>query len=388
MEIKVLIVDDDPNILYAFRRQWHHRIPVETADGAASAMEALEKHGPFAVVISDLRMPGMNGIDFLKHARELAPDTVRIMLTGHAELQTAIEAVNAGNIFRFLTKPCSPETMSAALHAGLEQYRLITAERELLESTLSGSVKVLTDVLALVNPTAFGRANRIHRRVRVLLKQWHESSWEIEMAALLSQIGCVTVPEPVLLKAASNELLTHEETHMMAQHPQVGHDLLARIPRLEGVAAAIAYQNKNFDGSGSPTDAKAGKDIPIGARVLKAVTDLDHLESQGMASRDAVEAMKHNTRLYDPEVLNALESAIILMQAGDRYRIKEAQVRELTSNMIFATNVLSAQGLLLVSKGQEASPPLLLLLRNYLINGAIREPLKVLIPVAEPGTPA
>jgi response regulator RpfG family c-di-GMP phosphodiesterase len=383
MDAKVLVVDDDPNILAAFRRQWHHRAAVETAASAEDALDLLAARGPFAVLISDFRMPGMDGIAFLSRARQLAPDTVRIMLTGHADLDTAIEAVNAGNIFRFLTKPCGPELMAAALQAGLDQYRLVTAERDLLEKTLSGSVKVLSDVLALVNPTAFGRANRIHRRVRVLLKQWRHPSWEIEMAALLSQIGCVTVPEPVLQKAARGDLLTEAESRMIEQHPQVGHDLLVRIPRLEGVAAAIAYQNKNFDGSGSPADPKAGDAIPLGARILKAVLDLDQLENQGLASRDAIGAMKQTSRLYDPHVLNSLENAVILMQAGDRYQLKEVGVRELGPHMIFATDVLSTQGLLLVSKGQEASPPLLLLLRNFLINGAVAEPLKVLIPCAE-----
>ena len=203
------------------------------------------------------------------------------------------------------------------------------------------------------------------------------------MAALLSQIGCVTVPEPVLQKAARGELLTKDEARMIEQHPQTGHDLLANIPRLEGVADALAYQEKNYDGTGLPANAVSGEDIPLGARILKAVLDLDHLEHQGVTARDAIEAMKQNTQFYDPTVLNALENAVILMQSGPRYQLKELAVRDLSPNVIFATDVLSTEGLLLVGKGQEANPPLLLLLRNFLINGAVSEPIKVLIPCPE-----
>ncbi len=376
MDAKVLVVDDDPNILAAFRRQWRLRATVETADNADAALEILKTRGPFALIISDLRMPGMDGITLLRHAKESTPDTVRIMLTGHADLETAIEAVNSGNIFRFLTKPCGAEIMAGAIRSGLEQYRLVTSERELLEKTLSGSVKVLSDVLALVNPFAFGRATRIHRRVRVLLKQLRLPSWEIEIAALLSQIGCVTVPELVLKKAAGGEALSRDELNMLEQHPQIGHDLIAPIPRLEAVAEAIAFQNKHVD---------ANESIPLGARILKAVIDLDQLESNGIPSHDAITAMKQNPNRYDPHVLNALENVVILMQAGDRYILKELSVRELAPQMIFAANVQSSQGLLLVGKGQEATPALLLLLRNFIINGAVSEPIKVFIPCAPRG---
>ncbi len=157
------------------------------------------EQGPFAVVVSDLKMPGMSGIEFLAQVRTREPDTVRILLTGNAELHTAIDAINEGQIFRFLTKPCSPETLAEALKAGLVQHHLITAERELLDHTLSESIRVLTEVLALVNPEAFGRSARITRYVEAIAQNLHVSElWSIRTAAMLSQIGCVILPESVL----------------------------------------------------------------------------------------------------------------------------------------------------------------------------------------------
>src|SRR5207245_10705357 len=136
-----------------------------------------------AVIISGMDMPGMSGIQFLSRVRQLAPDSVRMMLTGHTDLQVAMEAVNEGNIFRFLTKPCSPDALVKALAAGVEQYRLITAEKELLEKTLAGSIKALMEVLSLVNPMAFGRASQVQRLVQQLAAALKvDKAWQVEMA--------------------------------------------------------------------------------------------------------------------------------------------------------------------------------------------------------------
>jgi DNA-binding NtrC family response regulator len=114
-----------------------------TATSGKAGLERLSSDGPFAVVVSDMRMPEMNGAAFLAQVRERAPDTVRVLLTGQADLDSAIAAVNEGQIFRFLTKPCAPEMLISSLRAAEEQHRLITAERVLLEQTLHGAVKAL-----------------------------------------------------------------------------------------------------------------------------------------------------------------------------------------------------------------------------------------------------
>jgi len=115
MEQKILFVDDDANILAAFRRHLRKRFHFDTALGPEEGLKAVVEKGPYAVVVSDLRMPKMDGIEFLTHVKEIAPDTVRMMLTGHADLHNTIEAVNEGNIFRFLTKPCPVDELSKAL---------------------------------------------------------------------------------------------------------------------------------------------------------------------------------------------------------------------------------------------------------------------------------
>lgn len=131
---RILIVDDDMKMLEAYRRHLKKSFDVEIASDGKIALTLVGQSGPYAVIISDFRMPGMDGIEFLSRVREAAPDSVRMMLTGFADLNTVMEAVNEGYIFRFLTKPCKPETLQGALEAGARQYHLIQKERELVES--------------------------------------------------------------------------------------------------------------------------------------------------------------------------------------------------------------------------------------------------------------
>jgi len=374
MNKRILFVDDEANVLSSFKRQLRQRFEVETALGGQRGLEAVENGGDFAVVVSDMRMPGMDGVQFLARVREIAPDTVRMMLTGHADQQTAIQAINEGNIFRFMTKPCPPDVMLKSLEAGVEQHRLITAEKELLEKTLHGSVKVLTDVLSLVNPKAFGRAARVRRLVRQLLEHLEvEKSWPIELAATLSQVGCVTVPEDALDKVYKGYALDEEEERVFRTHPQIGHDLIANIPRLETVAEIIAYQEKGYDGSGPPANGKTGKQIPIGARILKVALDFDTLISAGKSRNEALREIRKRAGKYDPSVVGAL---VEVTKVEPKYEVKSVNVQDLKPGMILARDVRTESGMLVTTRGQEVT----VALRERLLNFQITRPVRVIVP--------
>ena len=135
MSNKVLFVDDDAKILAAFRRRLRKRFTIETVLGGNEGLNLIESDGPFAVVVADYCMPQMNGVEFLSRVREVAPEAVRMMLTGSADLQSAAQAVNEGNIFRFLTKPCSMDALSEALNSGIEEYKRANDEREFNQKT-------------------------------------------------------------------------------------------------------------------------------------------------------------------------------------------------------------------------------------------------------------
>src|SRR5690242_18933857 len=134
MNDTILFVDDDIRIISALQRNLYREYRVEIAAGPKDALEAIADAN-YAVVVSDLKMPGMSGIEFLAQVKESSPDTVRVLLTGQADLEAAIAAVNEGSVFRFLTEPCPKEVLTRTLDAALEQYRMITSEKELLQDT-------------------------------------------------------------------------------------------------------------------------------------------------------------------------------------------------------------------------------------------------------------
>lgn len=375
---KVLFVDDDSNLLAALNRRLRKQIDMELAVGPEQGLMIVEQSGPFAVVVADMQMPGMNGIEFLQQVKEMSPDTVRIMLTGNADMQTAIDAVNKGNIFRFLTKPCPYETMTLAVNAGLEQYRLVTSERELLEKTLMGSIKVLADMLSLASPLAFNRATRIRGYVRHIRQMMNlENGWQYEIAGLLSEIGCITLPSDLLERVYAQAPLTESEKAMFNAHPQVGSRLLANIPRLSPIAQMIAAQQKPF--SVFPPEDELNDEarvVALGAQILKVVLDFDQLVASGVPQREALAVLRARRNDYNTTVVIALEK----MRFEKMEEIKKTvRVRDLSIGMIAQEDIEAVNGLLLVPKGQKITYPVLERLRNFSKRIGVVEPFRVVI---------
>ena len=328
---------------------------------------------------ADLQMPNMTGIQFLAKVREQTPDTIRILLTGNADLESSINAINQGQIFRFLNKPCTPETLATTLKAGLAQHHLQTVERELLEQTLSGSIQVLSEVLSLVNPEAFGRSTRIMRYVEAIAARLHVNEpWVIKTAAMLSQIGCVILPESLLEKVYQGKTLTSEESQLFNQHPYLAADLIAKIPRMKKVAEVIRFQDKLYECCGVSGEKRRGPDIPLEARILKVALDFDALQSAGKTMEEAFDQFKLRTGRYDPTIIEALKAAFI---QEVKYEALSVMVSDLREHMILAGSITSSTGTLLASKGQTVTQTMILRLKNFVLTGALREPFIVMVPI-------
>lgn len=378
---QILFVDDDANVLSAYRRSLHKRYQITTCLSGDEGLTKLATEGPFAVVVADMQMPGMNGIQFLQRAQEQSPETVRLMLTGNADQKTAADAVNQGHVFSFLTKPCPPESLDAALANALKQYRLIMSEKELLEQTLNGAIKVLTDVLSMMDPQAFGRAERLRNEMKSIAR-WFKAPrpWELELGAMLSQIGYVAVPQPVLLKARAGLSLTGAEKDMLARVPQSGADLLQNIPRLGSVAEIVRYQHKNFDGSGYPHDGTVGEAIPIGARVLRVLNELLDAEKAKRTRQDAFRKMQETRGVYDPQVLEAVAACFDIYLdkvETETSRRESVRISELKVSSILAEDITTLEGALIVPSGTQITPPLLQKLRNFAELAELKEPIIV-----------
>jgi response regulator RpfG family c-di-GMP phosphodiesterase len=344
MEQRILFVDDDPNVLAGYQRQLRKDYTIEIALGAERAIELIKNSGTFAVLVSDMRMPQIDGVQLLKWVREHSPDTVRVMLTGYADQSTAIKAINEGHIFRFLTKPCDPETFSSTIKAALEQNRLITAESELLQKTLMGAIGTLTDLLSISDPAVFGRSYALRSRCREsAAKVGIQNVWQLELAALLMRIGQAALPPEVAAKLASGAAVSRKEAALIEKIPEIGANLLRKIPRLEAMAEIILYQDKHFDGSGFPNDNRAGADIPLESRLLRILDDLIELVSPGTTSAVAIRIMYSRKGRYDLSMLNALfesgklelafeGSAVPVQRSGESEAVDRAIMRARESN--------------------------------------------------------
>ncbi len=381
----ILFVDDEVNILSGYKRNLRNLFDVTTASNGAKGIEIIKDSlttEPFAVIVSDFRMPEMDGNTFLSLAREISPDSVRILLTGYADVKTTIDAVNEGNIFRFLNKPCSIDNLTNALNASIEQYNLITMEKELLNKTLKGSIKLLIDVLSLVNPSAFSRAERVRKLASSLADRLGiKNKWEIEIAALLSQIGFVALQPDIIEKKYKGLTLTEDETKMFLTYPKTGESLLKNIPRLGSVAKGISYQLSKFESGKGVHSGPRGKEIPIIARLLKVVIDFDYLVFSGQKADNALQIMQKSTGNYDPNILRALKSDIAAVKKG--FILKDISLGGLREGMYLSSNIENKEGMTIVPKGTVISEIILLRLTSYASTGSIAEPIVILSPVAK-----
>jgi response regulator RpfG family c-di-GMP phosphodiesterase len=355
---RILLVDDEPNVVGALRAMLRKRYTISTAESGHEALALIEREDPFVAIVSDMRMPTMDGADLLMRVRRSSPSTVRLLLTGHAEIDAAMAAVNQGQVFRFLLKPCPPDELIASLDAAVEQHRLVTGERVLLEETLSGAVQALIDGLSLASPKAFGRASRLRDRACELAREvGMDDVWELELAATLSQIGCVTLPAATAERYASGQPLVDSDLILVERLPATAARILHHIPRLENVHAMLRAQNF------AANDRRVCIDgVPLGARILRIAHDFDVLESQGLPLEVAVETLRGRKDAYDAELLESF--AMLRGVAARTVAIREVRLREVKPGMVFVDDVCGRTGTLLVPRGYTVTVSLLEKIHN------------------------
>ncbi len=378
MAEKILLVDDDPLILEGYRRSLGREFLMETALGGQAGLTLATENGPYAVAVSDMRMPGIDGLQLLTAIKAQWPDTIRVMLTGNADMETAVNAINEGSIFRFLNKPCSKEVMAKTLTAGLVQYRLVTAEKQLLEQTLSSSIQVLTEVLSLVNPAAFSRAGRTRRYIHhVVAAMKLGNPWQYEVAAMMSQLGCVTLSPETIDAVYRGEKLSMNEQAQYDAHPHVAYDLLSKIPRLEPIAWMIEHQNQPLPEEASGKSQTS--DIRRGAEILRLILAYERLIHKGSSRTDAVHALSRQNKDAGPDFFEAL---VTLDPNAEEGEVRRCRIENLVPGMIIQQEVRTADNMLLVSKGQEVTAPLVLKLKNFYERRSISADVTVSMPMS------
>lgn len=369
---RVLLVDDERAILDGLRRQLRREFDITTAIGGEAALELMQDAEPFAAVLSDMRMPGLDGAAFLALVREQYPDTVRLLLTGQADMVSTIAAINDGQIYRFLSKPCPADVVASALRDSVALHRQITAERDVLERTLRGAVQALLDALSLASPKAFSRASRVSQLVLEIAETIEAPlDWELRISGMLAQLGAVTVPTSVLDKLDGGYLLTEDEQAMLDAVPAVTERLLAAIPRLGPLSVAIGHQGLRYDGSGSGPGRPVGKDIPLASRLLKLAADIDRMRSQRLPAPTILKHMREDVGAYDPEILDAWERSHVADPTSTEAAPVVLEIEELKTGMVLVEDVLNTRGVVLLGRGSSVTEALLQRLRNHARHGDV-----------------
>lgn len=311
----VLFVDDDRSILSALQRLFADQdIQICVADSPQEALDVLARK-EIAVLVSDHHMPGMTGIELLERAKTLAPETIKILMTAYGDLQTAIDAINRGEVFRFVTKPWDNEAFVAIVREGLDKYTIVQE----LKKTDEGTLLSLAQTIELKDPYTRGHCDRVARYALDIAEVLNLSEGyrlEIKHGCWLHDCGKIGVPERILNKPGA---LTSEEMEIIKMHPVWGADVARIARRSEGMINIILHHHERFDGTGYPS-RRSGREIPLEARIA-AVADVFDALSTNRPYRPAFPFSKAlgifrsmRGSALDPEILDLFLT--IIAQSG------------------------------------------------------------------------
>ena len=408
----LLLVDDEPSILSALRRLFRPQgYRILTAESGSAAL-ALAESDTIDLVISDMRMPGMDGAQFLAAIRQMHPYALRILLTGYADISSTIAAINGGEIHRYIAKPWNDNDIVLVVREALARRDLEARNRELTELTgrqnehlrslnasleervhhrtaeieqINGmlnvayaelksnfmlSMQIFAGLMELRHNGMSGHSRRVSewaRRVCGLLKLDERTSQDIYVAGLLHDIGKIGFPDGLLGKPVS--LMSADEAARYRKHPLNAEAALMPLVQLQPVAKIIRSQHERHDGNGFP-DGLEATEIPLGARVLAPIIDYENLLTGTLAERrfspeDAIASIRRGAgSRYDGKIVAALLEA--LKQPLDDARDDRCiSARELVAGMVLSRDLVSPQGTLLLAAGYQFDARVVRQVREY-----------------------
>lgn len=411
---RVLLVDDEPNILTSLRRLLRAEgYAIRAAEGGEQALALLAEE-PAEVIVSDMRMPHMSGAEFLKQARERWPGSVRILLTGYADVASTVAAVNEGGIHAYLNKPWDEAQLLQTLRGAVERKRLTDERDALLEVTarqnkelaflnegledavrartaelkqtamfleLSNkklkesfltSLRVFSNLVELRQKNLGGHGKRVAdlaRKIAVHLDLREQEINDITVAGLLHDIGKISWPDEMISKPLS--VFTAEERWLARKHPVVAETALIELDSLRGGARIIRHHHEHFSGKGYP-DGLSGLEIPIGSRILAVANDYDGLQLGTVTQRrrsaaEALSMIKEGSgSRYDPSIVTALLEVMGQAEAQANVGPEHTmEVSELKPGYRLARSLFSHDGVMLLNKGYMLDDLLIRQLKKY-----------------------
>ncbi|MFH1059074.1 MAG: HD domain-containing phosphohydrolase [Pseudomonadota bacterium] len=317
---RVLLVDDDSHLRAGLRRLLHRHYHLEEATDGRQALEKLS-HDRFAVMVTDLNMPQMDGFELLDLAKELSPDTVRVVLTGQADLERVLRAVNEGYVYRFLLKPCAPEELTQSVGSALEQFQRQQAARELaglrkLNQALEGIVMGFSRLVEARDPYTAGHQQRVAQLAEAIARRLGlapEMVESVRVAAMVHDLGKIYVPAEFLNRPGR---LTPVEFQIIRTHPEVGAEALKPLDFHWPISEIVLQHHERLDGSGYPRGL-AGVEILEQARII-AVADVTEAMSSHRPYRPGLgldaalaELESGSGRIYAPEVVEVCQELFL-----------------------------------------------------------------------------
>ena len=379
MNNKILCVDDEEAILRGFKLNLNNKFELHFASDGIEGLELFKREGGFATVLSDMRMPRMSGAEMLHEIKKIDSEVVTVLLTGHTDFESAMAAVNDGNVFRMLSKPCPPDVLRKVLRDAIEQYDLITSKRILLDQTLRGAVDALSQSLAITQPLFFGRAQRVRRMANGLAEAVQlVESWRVGVAAIFSQLAYLSIPNHLSESVYYRKDLKPELKAMLKDLPEETLKIIDLIPGLTDIREIL--QRIDIQPKFEVDD---GSGIRTAASILRVALDYDYYQEQGHADALIIQTLISRADTYDQKITEALSQFIDA--DSNSYSLEEIDTKDLAEGMRLNQDLLLEDSMLIASSGADIDRSLLKIVRNYIScysEFPFPKKINVLIPVA------
>ena len=413
-EHTLLFVDDEENIQRSLQRVFHREgYNILTASSGKEGLEKIAQN-KVDLILSDHKMPQMTGVEFLKEAKKVSPDTVRIILTGYADVQAAMDAINQGEVYRFITKPWDDQDLKLTVKRALQQRDLVLENRRLneltrkqneelkelnrdlekrvqertkeirrknkelsklytdLEKNFLDSIRVFASLVELRDSYIGSHSKRVAAFSRSIAEKWgldEKEVLDVEIAAILHDIGKIGIPDKVLAK--SYEEMGQEERRVYEQHPIIGQASIQIIDNLQEVGVLIRHHHESWDGTGYPDGLKEDG-IPLGSRIISAVDAYDTMlnrrrYTQRVTRFQVIERLKKGRGVkFDPEVVNIFLELLEVKEVKAKKRVElRIALDQLEEGMVLARDLYTSKGILLIPKDEVIREAHIDKIRNY-----------------------
>ena len=362
MQDKILLVDDDLPLLQSIERNLAFDFDTQLAQGGEEAISIARATPSFSVALVDMRMPGMDGLETIQELRAVMNDCVFVMLTGNQDLSTAMNAINDGKVFRFLTKPCEMDEILRAISAALRQYHLVVAERELLMGTFVGSVNLLTD---MIETQGFGLVdtNRIAESAISIGSQLGlKIGWQERIATRVMLLGLPTMEPQEIEDFDLLDPESKEHRALVSKITRVSANMIGKIPRMDAVAKILRLIPTTSRGSLS------GDREESAAVLLQMTLYWNLITMKGFSAKEATRKIQRILPNVGSRATNALTQ---LNDNQDSHVVRMMQPGDLEPGMILQTDILHENGTVVVSSGRPLSQAVIDNLQDHMFDNAI-----------------